>query len=64
MIFPFVLMSFNFSRKNLIKPLLFVQSPERQTTPRPQKTGVVDSGKRTKINFDEAADRGDGGGGQ
>ena len=64
MIFPFVLMSFNFARKNLIKPLLFVQSPERRTTPRPQKTGVVGSGKRRKIDFDEATDKGDGGGGQ
>ena len=57
-------MSFNFARKNLIKPLLFVKYPERQTTPRPHKTGVVGSGKRRKINFDEASDRGDGGGGQ
>ena len=57
-------MSFNFAQKNLIKALLFIQSPERRTTPRPQKTGVVDSGKRRKVNFDEAADRGDGGGGQ
>ena len=64
MIFSFVLMSFNLTRKNLIKPLLFVQSPERQTTPRPRKTGVVGSGKRRKINFDEATDIGDGGGGQ
>ena len=64
MIFPFVLMSSNFAQKNLIKPLLFVQSPERRTTPRPWKTGVVGSGKRRKINFDEAANRGDVGGGQ
>ena len=64
MIFHFVLMSFNFARKNLIKPLLFVQSPKRRTTPRPQKIGVVGSGKRRKIDFDEAADIGDGGGGQ
>ena len=64
MIFPFVLMSFNFTRKNLIKPLLFVQSPERRTTPRPRKTRVVGSSKRRKINFDEVANRGDGGGGQ
>ena len=64
MIFPFVLISFNFAWKNIIKPLLFVQSPERRTTPRPRKTGVVGSGKRRKIDFDEAVDRGDGGGGQ
>ena len=57
-------MSFNFARKYLIKPLLFVQSPKRRTTPRPQKTRVVGSGKMRKINFDEATDRGDGGGGQ
>ena len=64
MIFPFVLMSFNFSRKNLIKPLLFVQSPERRTTPKPWKTGVVGSGKRRKIDFDEETNKGNGGGGQ
>ena len=64
MIFHFVLMSFNFAQKNLLKPLLFVQRPERRTTPRPRKTGVVDLGKRRKINLDEATDRGDGGGGQ
>lgn len=64
MIFPFVLMSFNFAWKNLIKPLLIVQSPKRRTTPRPRKTRVVGSGMRRKIDFDEATDRGDGGGGQ
>ena len=57
-------MSFNFAWKNLIKPLLFVQSPERRTTPRPRKTIVVGLGKRRKIDFDEVVDRGDGGGGQ
>ena len=62
MIFPFVLIYFNFAQKNLIKPILFVQSPDRRTTPRPRKTGVVGSGKRRKIDFDEATDRGDGGG--
>ena len=57
-------MSFNFAQKNLIKPLLFVQSPERRTTPRPRKTRVVGSGKRKKIDFEETANRGNGGGGQ
>jgi hypothetical protein len=64
MIFHFVLMSFNFTQKNLIKPLLFVQSPERRTTPRPWKTGALGLGKRRKIDFEETTDRGDGGGGQ
>ena len=36
----------------------------RRTTPGPWKTGVVGSGKRRKIHFDEVDNRGDGGGGQ
>ena len=57
-------MSFNSAWKNLIKPLLFVQSLERRTTPKQRKTGAPSSGKRRKIDFEETVDRGDGGGGQ
>ena len=64
MIFHFVLMPFYFDWKNLIKPLLFIQSPERQTTPRQRKIGAHCSGKRRKIKFEETTDRGDGGCGQ
>ena len=63
-IFHFVLICFNFGWKNLIKPLLFVQSPERRTTPRQSKTQGPGSGKRRKIKFEETTGKGDGGGGQ
>ena len=64
MIFNFVLMSFNFAWKNIIKSLLFVQSLERQTTPKKRKTGAHGSDKRRKIKFEETANISDGGGGQ
>ena len=61
MIFHFVFMYFNSAWKNIIKPLLFVQSPERRTTPRQRKIQAPGSSKRRKIEFEETTNRGDGG---
>ena len=57
-------MFFNSTWKNIIKPLLFVQSPKRRTTTMQRKIEAPSLGKRRKIDFEETIDRGDGGGGQ